>query len=632
MHIGLPRHRASAPQLAIRLQGKVGVCLTYMLDKNCLESKSVVFAMHLDGDTVIRYIVNVAVLKGILATLIIYLTYCTLRRRPIPDIPHNQDAAGRVFGDLKSMGAAKYRRQWIWSQPRDHGSVISQILFPFQRPIVIVSDYRETIEICSRRAKEFDRGNRNKECIGIVAPNFHFTMESRDPRLRYHRELLKDLMTPWFLQKIATPRVYENAVALVGLWKLKESKARGRAFPANHDLYLSTQDAICAVAFGMDQQMSAIGQQTRHIERLLPLWPGVAVESVRFPSVPVDAYVESILDIPEMVAIAQKSTFPALSQRLALLHPKHARAHWNRRALIRKQTERALRRMSSLGEKYTPQSALDHLLHREKMVSSRLGRNPDFFSPIIRDEILGYLLGGHDTTATVLSWWTKHMQCFQHVQFRLRQSLHQAYPEAVKERRSPTAEEIASLSVPYLDAVVEESLRIASVVALISRTTTCDTHILGHKIPKGTNVLLTLTGPSITQAAIEVPESRRTSACRETKDRIPPWGDDIEEYKPERWLKIESGENGEEMEVFDPHAGPNLAFSTGLRQCFGKKLALLQLKTTMVLLVWDFDFQEVDDSLSGWDITERLVNLPKNCHVKLKRKRRSEEDNEVALM
>lgn len=210
------------------------------------------------------------------------------------------------------------------------------------------------------------------------------------------------------------------------------------------------------------------------------------------------------------------------------------------------------------------------------------------------------------------------MQHYQEVQSRLRQALRKAYHKAVEEQRWPTAAEISSISVPYLDAVVEESLRVASVATLISRTATTDTQILGHPIPKGTSILLSLTGPSLTQPAVPVPEFQRTESCQQAKDRIPSWEDDIGEYRPERWLKFQSSENEEDAEVFDPRAGPNLAFSTGPRQCFGKKLAILQLKTTMVLLLWNFELQQVDPSLSGWDITERLINLPTHCYVKLR--------------
>lgn len=192
--------------------------------------------------------------------------------------------------------------------------------------------------------------------------------------------------------KVAAPRVYENAAALVGLWSLKASKAQGRAFSANHDLYLSTLDMICGVAFGMDKQMSAVGQEIRSIEDFNPLCYLAKDEPVHFPTSPEDSYIESLLDIPEMVSIAQKSPLPTLSQWLALLNPKHARCHWNRRALIRRQTEKALDRISSDGEKHVAKSALDHLLRREMIASSREGREPDFFSPAIRDEVCISLL------------------------------------------------------------------------------------------------------------------------------------------------------------------------------------------------------------------------------------------------
>lgn len=146
---------------------------------------------------------KIGVLGICFVMVILYFCYNAFRPRPIPGIPFNEDAAGQLFGDIRTMKAAKYRRQWVWGQPREHGTVISQaFLFPFRKPSVIVSDYREVVDICSRRGIEFDRGTRNKECVGITAPNFHFTMESRDPAFRHHRELLRDLMTPLFLQEV----------------------------------------------------------------------------------------------------------------------------------------------------------------------------------------------------------------------------------------------------------------------------------------------------------------------------------------------------------------------------------------------------------------------------------------------
>jgi cytochrome P450 len=178
-------------------------------------------------------------------------------------------------------------------------------------------------------------------------------------------------------------------------------------------------------------------------------------------------------------------------------------------------------------------------------------------------------------------------------------------------------EEICETSVPYLDAVMEETLRYASVATLIVRTSTCDTQILGYPIPKGTDVMLPLTGPSMTQPALPIRELSRSLESQQSKDQVPPWGEDVSQFKPERWLKLVKNADGKEEEIFDQNAGPNLAFSSGPRQCFGKRLAYMKLRTVMTLLIWNFEFQQLDQSLNGPDIIERLVNLPKNCYVKL---------------
>lgn len=135
---------------------------------------------------------------------LVYVVYLAALPQPLPCIPYNMRASRSLFGDLKEMKRAQYRRQWIWQQPSQHNSPVSQaFLFPFRRPTVIVSDYREVMDICSRRSKEFDRSNRNKECVGLTAPEFHFTMKSSDPRFKCHRELIRDLMTPKFLKEVS---------------------------------------------------------------------------------------------------------------------------------------------------------------------------------------------------------------------------------------------------------------------------------------------------------------------------------------------------------------------------------------------------------------------------------------------
>lgn len=153
-----------------------------------------------------------------------------------------------------------------------------------------------------------------------------------------------------------------------------------------NDLYSATLDMICAVAFGMDDKSSSLQHEISHIQSISPTFPDVKGEPACFTSAPVTPELEGLFNIPEMVSIAQASPFPSISQALALLNPKHARAHWNRKTLMMRQTDKSLQRLT-LGGSIECKSALDQLLWREMNAAKVAGRLPDYYSPVIRDEV-----------------------------------------------------------------------------------------------------------------------------------------------------------------------------------------------------------------------------------------------------
>jgi hypothetical protein len=182
------------------------------------------------------------------------------------------------------------------------------------------------------------------------------------------------------------------------LWKLKVSKADGRPFSVGSDLYSATLDMICGIAFGMESGSSALQHETAHVQNINPKFPDIKGEPVYFPPAPIIPELEALFDIPEMVAIAQASPFPSFSQAIALLNPKHARAHWDRKTLLRRQVDISLRRRSlqpltsPSSECNSPcsdecKSALDQLLWQEMKAAKKTGRAPDYHSPAIRDEV-----------------------------------------------------------------------------------------------------------------------------------------------------------------------------------------------------------------------------------------------------
>lgn len=56
---------------------------------------------------------------------------------------------------------------------------------------------------------------------------------------------------------------------------------------------------------------------------------------------------------------------------------------------------------------------------------------------------------------------------------------------------------------------------------------------------------------------------------------------------------------------------------TGTDCVSGKKLAYLEMRTLIVLLVWNFEFHAAPPGLSGYTLVPKLTNPPMHCFVKI---------------
>jgi len=215
------------------------------------------------------------------------------------------------------------------------------------------------------------------------------------------------------------------------------------------------------------------------------------------------------------------------------------------------------------------------------------------------------------------------MTKYQHLQSRLRNVIYEAHPAALAEDRLPTIDEVTRANIPYLEAVIEETLRYVPIVSMLIREATVDTQILGYPIPKGTMVFFCNNTASFLEPSFGISEEKRSVSSREAKDWYGAWDPaDIGDYKPERWLKMEQSEKGGEVsqhEVFDARAGPMLSFGSGPRSCFGRKLAYVELRITITLLIWTFEFLDIGESLNGFEALDAFTVLPQDCYVKLRK-------------
>ena len=138
--------------------------------------------------------------------LALYLFYRWAMPSPIPGIPYNKEATKSILGDIPSMvkHVSKTQRvfDWIVQQNVKLNSPIVQIWTrPFSKPWVIVTDFRESQDILMRRTKEFDRSQFFGDIFLGLLPDHHISMKTNDS-FKAHRLLLKDLMTPAFLNEV----------------------------------------------------------------------------------------------------------------------------------------------------------------------------------------------------------------------------------------------------------------------------------------------------------------------------------------------------------------------------------------------------------------------------------------------
>lgn len=202
----------------------------------------------------------------------------------------------------------------------------------------------------------------------------------------------------------------------------------------------------------------------------------------------------------------------------------------------------------------------------------------------------GALVAGQHTTSAAIVWILKYLADYPIVQAKLREEVQTVCAEAAQKNRLPTADEVVGSlkKLPYLRAVIEETLRLRQAM-IVPRDATRDTELLGCQIPAGTVVLLVCQGPD--PSTLRSVDGKPVHTARQYPGN---GSKDMKMFDPERWL-VRKG-NGEVE--FDGTTYPQLAFGAGVRGCWGRKLADLEMQVATAMLVWKFDILEVPEALA----------------------------------
>lgn len=161
------------------------------------------------------------------------------------------------------------------------------------------------------------------------------------------------------------------------------------------------------------------------------------------------------------------------------------------------------------------------------------------------NQLMTFLIAGHETTASALSFAICMLCKYPETQTRLRNEVRSLLPDPRSPSSSITSNDLDSL--PYLKAVCNEVLRLYSPVPITVRVAVQDTTLVGHFIPKGTTIFIS---PWATNA---------------NKDF---WGEDAGNFNPDRWLGEGKANTGgiESNYAF-------LTFLHGPRSCIGQSFA-----------------------------------------------------------
>ena len=354
---------------------------------------------------------------------------------------------------------------------------------------------------------------------------------------------------------------------MLKLWRRKVVLAKGHPFAADKDIANTALDTIWAAAVGTEAQ--ATKTQLEFLANTSEVEVPTNVEApVIFPQAPTRYDVTCIRTVIETLEIGISSPIPWLSYWFYKKLPSISKAFSRKDELLSIALNDARnRREKDDSGKVAATSAMDYIIRREIIAAKKEKRLPQLDAQVLKDELFGFLLAGHETTSTTMNWGLKFLTEHQDVQAKLLQAMRDAMPEAFSAARQPTYSEIIAAKMPYFDAVVEETLRCSNVAPVQARMSLVDTELLGVRLPKGTNVLFMLNGPSYIAPPVHIDERLRSKTSQASKNYIGNWDPtDLSEFKPQRWLKTDT----EGKVKMDFQAGPNTQFGGGPRGCFGK--------------------------------------------------------------
>ncbi|MFF3468415.1 cytochrome P450 [Streptomyces sp. NPDC002619] len=204
----------------------------------------------------------------------------------------------------------------------------------------------------------------------------------------------------------------------------------------------------------------------------------------------------------------------------------------------------------------------------------------------VRDQVVTFLIAGHETTSGLLSFATYSLMRNPHV-------LAQAYAEVDRLLPGDTVPDYdAIMQLDVIPRILEETLRLWAPIPLIAKAPIEDTVIGGrYELKKGTRANILMGALHSHPTAWERPH----------------------EFDIDRWLP-------ENRAKQHPHAYK--PFGNGVRACIGRQFALTEARLALALVLQKFKFSDPNDY--KMDVREALTRKPGDFQLVVRRRQEHE--------
>lgn len=373
-------------------------------------------------------------------------------------------------------------------------------------PLVFVSDPQIIKEIFAKDAQLFNAGQNNKILKPLLGNQSLLLLDGK----RHKRER-KMLMPPFHGEAIHS---YSATICQITQEAIQEWQT-GEKFLASRAMQKITLELIVQIIFGLKE-----GKRYEQLKSLLV----------------------SLLNLTGSPLGSLMLFFPKLQQDFGAWSPwgKVIRQRQQIYDLLQTEIESRRQQPSLLGTDVLSLMLLARDETGQPMADLEL-----------KDELMTMLVAGHETTATVLSWALYWIHRLPEVKTKLQEELSSLANDA---------EYLQITNLPYLSAVISETLRICPI--------------------------LPITFPRTTQQDLEIKDrffvaQTRLAPCvyllHQREDLYP----DAQTFKPERFLERKYS------------ASEFIPFGGGNRRCLGYALAMLEIKLVLATILTNCSLKQV---------------------------------------